>query len=110
MNIYTFKLTKKHLVAAVLIATALIALLILAIPGEETAETAASVTIKTPQDCVQYLSQMGYQLDAASCRSKRCKSPRPLMRCMRPITRCRKSADLTYPNTPEKRRISPPGR
>ena len=76
MNIYTFKLTKKHLVTAVLITTALIALLILAIPGEETAETAASVTIKTPQDCVQFLSQMGYQLDAASCRSKKVQIPK----------------------------------
>lgn len=76
MNIYTFKLTKKHIVAAVLVAAALIALLILAVPGGEAEETGASVKIQTPQDCVQYLTQMGYQLDAASCRSKKVQIPK----------------------------------
>ena len=76
MNIYTFKLTKKHIVAAVLVVAALIALLILAVPGGEAEETGASVKIQTPQDCVQYLTQMGYQLDAASCRSKKVQIPK----------------------------------
>ncbi|MBQ4577900.1 MAG: DUF4830 domain-containing protein [Clostridia bacterium] len=76
MNIYTFKLTKKVLVAAVLAVAALIALLILALPGEEAAETGASVSIKTSEDCVQYLTQLGYQLDAASCRAKKVLIPK----------------------------------
>ncbi len=76
MNIYTFKLTKKHIVAAVLVVAALIALLILAIPGGEAEETGASAKIQTQQDCVQYLTQMGYQLDAASCRSKKVQIPK----------------------------------
>lgn len=76
MNIYTFKLTKKHIVAAVVAVAALVALLILMIPGGEAAETGAAVTIKTPEDCVQYLTQLGYQLDAASCRSKKVQIPK----------------------------------
>lgn len=76
MNIYTFKLTKKHIVAAVLVVAALIALLILAIPGGEAAETGGTATVKTPQDCVQYLTQLGYRLDAASCRSKKVQIPK----------------------------------
>lgn len=76
MNIYTFKLTKKHIVAAVLAAAALIALLILTIPGAEAEQTGASVTVKTQEDCVRYLTEMGYQLDAASCRSKKVQIPK----------------------------------
>ncbi len=76
MNIYTLKLTKKHIVAAVLVVAALVALLILVLPGGEAAETGASVKIKTPEDCVQYLTQLGYQLDAASCRSKKVQIPK----------------------------------
>ena len=38
MNIYTFKLTKKHIVGAVVAVAALVALLILLIPGQEAAE------------------------------------------------------------------------
>ena len=76
MNIYTIKLTKKHLVAAVLAVAALVAVLILMLPGGEAAETGASVTLKTPNDCVQYLTGLGYQLDAASCRSKKVQIPK----------------------------------
>ena len=49
MNIYTFKLTKKHIVAAVLVVAALIALLILAVPGGEAEETGASCSLLTVQ-------------------------------------------------------------
>ena len=76
MNIYTFKLTKKHIVAAVLAVAALVALVILMIPGGEAEETGAIVSVKTPEDCVQFLTRLGYQLDAASCRSKKVQIPK----------------------------------
>ena len=76
MNIYTFKLTKKHIVGAVVAVAALIALLILLIPNEKAAETGASVTVKTPEDCVQYLSGLGFQLDAASGESRKVQIPK----------------------------------
>ena len=77
MNIYTFKLTKKHIVGANLVAAALVALLILAIPGgEETVQTGAAVTVKTQEDCVRYLTELGYQLDAASGESKKVQIPK----------------------------------
>ena len=66
MNIYTFKLSKKHIVGAVVAVAVLVALLILLIPGQEAAETGAKVSVKSPEDCVQYLAGLGYQLDAAS--------------------------------------------
>ena len=71
MNIYTFKLTKKHIVGAVLVVAALIAVLILMIPSEKAEATGATVTIKSQDDCVRYLTELGYQLDAASCESKK---------------------------------------
>ena len=46
MNIYTFKLTKKHIVAAVLVVAVIIALIILLAPGGKAAETGAAVTIR----------------------------------------------------------------
>ena len=77
MNIYTFKLTKKHIVGAILAVAALVALIILAIPsGEAAAETGATVTIKSQEDCVQYLSGLGYQLDAASRETKKVQIPK----------------------------------
>ena len=76
MNIYTFKLTKKHIVGAVVAVAALIALLILLIPNGKAAETGASVTVKTPEDCVQYLSGLGFQLDAASGESRKVQIPK----------------------------------
>ncbi len=76
MNIYTFKLTKKHIVGAVVAVAALVALIILLIPGEEAAATGAAVTVKTPEDCVQYLSGLGYQLDAASCETRKVQIPK----------------------------------
>ena len=76
MNIYTFKLTKKHIVGAVVAVAALIALLILLIPNEKAAETGAAVTVKTPEDCVQYLSGLGFQLDAASGESRKVQIPK----------------------------------
>ena len=76
MNIYTLKLTKKHIVGAILAAAILVALLILAIPGGEAAETGAAVHIKTPDDCVAYLAGLGYQLDGASAESKKVQIPK----------------------------------
>ena len=76
MNIYTFKLTKKHIVGAVVAVAALIALLILLIPNGKAAETGAAVTVKTPEDCVQYLSGLGFQLDAASGESRKVQIPK----------------------------------
>ena len=76
MNIYTFKLTKKHLVGAVVAVAVLIALLILLIPGQEAAETGATVTVKNPEDCVRYLTDLGYQPDAASGECRKVQIPK----------------------------------
>ena len=65
MNIYTFRLTKKHIVAGILMLAALVGLLILLIPGREAETTGASVTIKSPEDCVSYLKGLGYEVDSA---------------------------------------------
>ena len=59
MNIYTFRLTKKHIVAGILLITALAALLILLAPARSEA-TASSVRIKTQEDCVRWLAELGY--------------------------------------------------
>lgn len=63
MNIYTFKLTKKHIVALILAAAAATALLILLAPGRDAAAASKTVKIKTREDQVQFLSQLGYQVE-----------------------------------------------
>lgn len=70
MNIYTFKLTKKHIVGAILAVAALVALLILFLPGREAQETGVTVTIKEPSDCAQYLLHLGYETDFATAETK----------------------------------------
>ena len=76
MNIYTIKIKKKHLVAAVIAVGILLAALVLLLPGERAAQTGASVTIKEPEDCVKYLAQLGYQTDAASGETKKVLVPK----------------------------------
>ena len=62
MNIYTFRLTKKHIAAAILAAAALIALLILLIPSRETRQTGAPAEprIRDQTDCARFLETLGY--------------------------------------------------
>ena len=76
MNIYTFKLTKKHIVGAILAVAALVALLILLIPDGESMETGAKITVKTPEDCVQYLISLGYEPDTATGDCRKVQIPR----------------------------------
>ena len=76
MNIYTFKLTKKHIVGAILAVAALVALLILFLPGREAQETGVTVTIKEPSDCAQYLLQLGYETDFATAETKTVQIPK----------------------------------
>lgn len=76
MNIYTFKLTKKHIVGAILAVAALVALLILLIPDGESMETGAKMTVKTPEDCVQYLISLGYEPDTATGDCRKVQIPR----------------------------------
>ncbi len=76
MNIYTFKLTKKHIVAAVLVAAALVAMLILLWPGREAEQTVGTVTIKAPADCVTYLNELGYEADPASADTRTVQIPK----------------------------------
>ncbi len=78
MNIYTFKLTKKHIVAAILVAGALLAMLILLWPGAETEaeETGVTVTVKQPEDCVTYLKSLGYDTDPVSAETRTVQIPR----------------------------------
>lgn len=70
MNIYTFKLTKKHIVGAILVVAALVALLILFLPGREARETGVSFTIKEPSDCAEYLLQLGYETDCTTAETR----------------------------------------
>lgn len=76
MNIYTFKLTKKHIVAAVLAVAALVALLILLIPGREAEATGVTVTIKEPADCAEYLRGLGYETDGATAETRTVQIPK----------------------------------
>ena len=76
MNIYTFKLTKKHIVAAILAAAVLIALLILLLPGRPAEETGATFTIKEPSDCREYLRQLGYETDGTTSETRTVQIPK----------------------------------
>lgn len=62
MNIYTFKLTRKTALAAILIVAALIVLLILVIPDKEraNAQTAIAGEVRTEADCIAYIQSLGY--------------------------------------------------
>jgi len=75
MNIYTFRLTKKHIVAGILVLAALVALLILLIPGREAETTGASVTVKSPEDCVSYLKGLGYEVDSTRAETRTVQIP-----------------------------------
>lgn len=76
MNIYTFKLTKKHIVAAILVVAALVALLILLLPGKQAQTTGVTVTIKEPADCAEYLRQLGYETDSAAAETRTVQIPK----------------------------------
>ena len=76
MNIYTIKVKKKHLVAAIVAVGILIAMLILLLPGDSAAETGATVTIKERADCVKYLEQLGYTTDLATSETKKVLVPK----------------------------------
>ena len=76
MNIYTFKLTKKHIVAAILVVAALVALLILLLPGKQVETTGVTVTIKEPADCAEYLRQLGYETDSAAAETRTVQIPK----------------------------------
>ncbi len=76
MNIYTFKLTKKHIVAAILVVAALVALLILLLPGKQAETTGVTVTIKEPADCAEYLRQLGYETDSATAETRTVQIPK----------------------------------
>ena len=76
MNIYTFKLTKKHIVAAILAVAALVALLILLLPGKQAETTGVTVTIKEPADCAEYLRQLGYETDSATAETRTVQIPK----------------------------------
>ena len=78
MNIYTFRLTKKHIAAAILAAAALIALLILLIPSRETRQTGAPAEprIRDQTDCARFLETLGYQVDEGSAECRRVVIPR----------------------------------
>ncbi len=70
MKIYTFRLTKGHIVAAILAVAALIAALILLLPGGESRQTGGTVTIREPADCAEYLRQLGYETDPDTADSR----------------------------------------
>ncbi len=75
MNIYTFRLTKKHIVAGILLITALAALLILLAPARSEA-TASPVGIKTQDDCVRWLAELGYAVSEEDVQSRQVTIPK----------------------------------
>ncbi|MBR5390066.1 MAG: DUF4830 domain-containing protein [Clostridia bacterium] len=75
MNIYTFKLTKKHIVAGILLIAALVALLILLAPSGS-ASAASTVKIKTQDDCVRWLAELGYQVSGEGVQSRQVTIPK----------------------------------
>ena len=77
MNIYTFKLSKKTIVAAILCAALLVALLILLIPGKQQPVSGQSkITVKSPEDCVSYLRELGYETETEAAVTKTVTIPR----------------------------------
>lgn len=78
MNIYTFRLTKKHIVAAILALTALIALLILLLPSRENnaEEASAQVRIRDKSDCITFLEGLGYQVNSETAEAREVVIPR----------------------------------
>lgn len=78
MNIYTFRLTRKHIAAAILVLAALVALLILLIPSRESgsAPAAATVRIRDRSDCVQFLETLGYQVNPDTAEAREVVIPR----------------------------------
>lgn len=72
MNIYTFKLTKAHIAAAILGLAAILALIILLVPGRSAATSAeGKITVKTRSDCVSYLQSLGYDVDEDTAECKK---------------------------------------
>lgn len=65
MNIYTFKLTRRRLVAAVLAAAVLIILIIIALPGRRgrAEQTSNAVSVSTEDECLEYIRSLGYETD-----------------------------------------------
>lgn len=76
MNIYTIKIKKKHLVAAIIAAGVLLATLILLLPGEKSMETGAAITIREQEDCSKYLAQLGYETDPSASEMKKVLVPK----------------------------------
>lgn len=78
MNIYTFRLTKKHIVVAILALTALIALLILLLPSRESdaASASAQLRIRDSADCITFLEGLGYQVDPDTAETREVVIPR----------------------------------
>ncbi len=76
MKIYTFKLTKKHIVAAILLVAAVVAAVIVLAPGGQAAPTGAAVTVRSQEDCVEYLSSLGYQLETGTAQTKKVQIPK----------------------------------
>lgn len=70
MKIYTFRLTKGHMIAAVLAAAALVAALILLLPGSESRQTGGTAVIREPADCAEYLRQLGFETELSSAESR----------------------------------------
>ena len=69
MNIYTFTVKKRYLIAAAAVLVLLLVLLIL--PRGRAESTAGSMKIRSQSDCESYLSQLGYQVEesTAQCRA-----------------------------------------
>lgn len=77
MNIYTFKLTRKTALAALLIVAALIVLIILLVPDKERsgAQTAATGQVRTEADCIAYIQSLGYVVSETPVSSRQVTIP-----------------------------------
>lgn len=76
MNIYTIRLSKKLLLTAGGILAALVLALVLLLSGGESAPTASMGVLKTKGDQVEYLEDLGYEVNQGSFVSKKVTIPK----------------------------------
>lgn len=78
MTIYTLKLTKKKIVAFILIVAVLIAAIIIAVPSRSagTKQTAAANGINGSDDCVAYAKSLGYTVETEPADSRKVTIPK----------------------------------
>ena len=76
MNIYTFKFSKKLAVGIILALAAIIALIILLVPGRKTVSASSIKEINDKEDIVSYITSLGYSVNGDIWESREVVIPR----------------------------------